>query len=401
MDTFFFILELIGTLAFAVSGAAMGTRKEMDIFGVCILGSATAVGGGILRDLMLDLTPPMAFRDPVWLIVGLVTSVLVFLPMLRRPVQKNKRFWDTLMLVSDAVGMGIFGATAILLAQRSGQSSVWLLVFVAMLTGTGGGVLRDVLAGEVPGVFRRHVYVSAVIAGALGFLAIQPLLPEAAAVLISVAVTVTLRCLAAHFRWNLPRAHALIEPEKGATEAMDELREVQTASKLVYHGAILDFYTDTVRLPNGHTAGRELSRHVGAVCVVPMTDDGRVIVERQFRYPLGETILEIPAGKRDSKSEPPEEAARRELREETGIEPKELVCLGTYYPAAAYSDEVIWMYLARGLTYGEQKLDDDEFLSVEAMPLETLVQEIARGNVPDGKTQAAVLRVWCMEQGIL
>lgn len=401
MDTFFFILELIGTLAFAVSGAAMGTRKEMDIFGVCILGSATAVGGGILRDLMLGLTPPMAFRDPVWLIVGLVTSVLVFLPMLRRPVQKNKRFWDGLMLVSDAVGMGIFGATAILLAQRSGQSSVWLLVFVAMLTGTGGGVLRDVLAGEVPGVFRRHVYVSAVIAGALGFLAIQPLLPEAAAVLISVAVTVTLRCLAAHFRWNLPRAHALIEPEKGATEAMDELREVQTASKLVYHGAILDFYTDTVRLPNGHTAGRELSRHVGAVCVVPMTDDGRVIVERQFRYPLGETILEIPAGKRDSKSEPPEEAARRELREETGIEPKELVCLGTYYPAAAYSDEVIWMYLARGLTYGEQKLDDDEFLSVEAMPLETLVQEIARGNVPDGKTQAAVLRVWCMEQGIL
>ena len=89
MDTFFFILELIGTVAFAVSGAAMGTRKEMDIFGVCILGSATAVGGGILRDLMLDLTPPMAFRDPVWLIVGLVTSVLVFLPMLRRPVQKN------------------------------------------------------------------------------------------------------------------------------------------------------------------------------------------------------------------------------------------------------------------------------------------------------------------------
>ena len=401
MDTFFFILELIGTLAFAVSGAAMGTRKEMDIFGVCILGSATAVGGGILRDLMLGLTPPMAFRDPVWLIVGLVTSVLVFLPMLRRPVQKNKRFWDTLMLVSDAVGMGIFGATAILLAQRSGQSSVWLLVFVAMLTGTGGGVLRDVLAGEVPGVFRRHVYVSAVIAGALGFLAIQPLLPEAAAVLISVAVTVTLRCLAAHFRWNLPRAHALIEPEKGADDPMDELREVQTASKLVYHGAILDFYTDTVRLPNGHTAGRELSRHVGAVCVVPMTDDGRVIVERQFRYPLGETILEIPAGKRDSKSEPPEEAARRELREETGIEPKELVCLGTYYPAAAYSDEVIWMYLARGLTFGEQKLDDDEFLSVEAMPLETLVQEIARGNVPDGKTQAAVLRVWCMEQGIL
>ena len=182
---------------------------------------------------------------------------------------------------------------------------------------------------------------------------------------------------------------------------MDELREVQTGSKLVYHGKILDFYTDTVRLPNGHTATRELSRHNGAVCVVPLTDDGKVIVERQFRYPLDQAILEIPAGKRDSKSEPTEEAARRELREETGIEPKELICLGTYYPAAAYSDEVIWMYLARGLTFGEQKLDDDEFLALEAMPLKDLVQEIAKGNVPDGKTQAAVMRVWCMENGIL
>ena len=401
MDTFFFILELIGTVAFAVSGAAVGIRKEMDIFGVCILGSATAVGGGILRDLMLGLTPPMAFRDPVWLIVGLVTSVLVFVPALRRPAVRNKRASDLVMLVSDAVGMGVFAATAILLAQRSGQHSVWLMAFVAMLTGTGGGVLRDVLAGEVPGVFRRHVYVSAVIAGAALFLLIQPLLPEAAAVLVSVAATVTLRCLAAHYRWNLPRARALIESEKGEPTPMDELREVQTASKLVYHGQILDFYTDTVRLPNGHTAGRELSRHVGEVCVVPLTDDGKVIAEKQFRYPLDEVILEIPAGKRDSKDEPPEQAARRELREETGIEPKELVCLGTYYPAAAYSDEVIWMYLARGLTFGEQKLDDDEFLQLEAVPLSELVQEIAKGNVPDGKTQAAVLRVWCMEQGVV
>lgn len=400
MDTFFFILELIGTIAFAVSGAAAGIRKEMDIFGVCILGAATAVGGGILRDLMLGLTPPMAFRDPVWLVVGLVSAVVLFFPAVRRPAMRNRRASELVMLLSDAIGMGIFGATAILLAQRSGQSSVWLLLFVSLLTGTGGGVLRDVMAGEVPGVFRKHVYASALLAGSVLFLLIQPLLPQAASVVISVAATVTLRCLAAHYRWNLPRAHALADEPKGAQE-MDELKEVQTASKLVYHGKILDFYTDTVRLPNGHTASRELSRHVGAVCVVPMTDDGRIIVERQFRYPLDQVILEIPAGKRDSKAEPPEEAARRELREETGIEPKELVCLGTYYPAAAYSDEVIWMYLARGLTFGEQKLDDDEFLALEAMPLSDLVQEIAKGNVPDGKTQAAVLRVWCIENGIL
>ena len=126
MDTFFFILELIDTIAFAVSGAAVGIRKEMDIFGVCILGAATAVGGGIVRDLMLGLTPPMAFRDPVWLIVGLISSVVLFFPAVRRPAMKNKRASELLLLISDAVGMGIFGATAILLAQRSGQQSTRL-----------------------------------------------------------------------------------------------------------------------------------------------------------------------------------------------------------------------------------------------------------------------------------
>ena len=100
---------------------------------------------------------------------------------------------------------------------------------------------------------------------------------------------------------------------------MDNLTETKLTSEKIYSGCILDFYRDTVRLPNGGTAPRELSRHVGAVCIVPLLDDGRVIVERQFRYPVNEVITEIPAGKRDSRDEAPEAAARRELREETGI----------------------------------------------------------------------------------
>ena len=149
--------------------------------------------------------------------------------------------------------------------------------------------------------------------------------------------------------------------------------------------------------------------------VVPTDDEGNTLCVRQFRQGIRKVTTEFPAGGIESRDRPdaarpapgqcsPEQAlaaARRELREETGIEPKELICLGTYYPAAAYSDEVIWMYLARGLTFGEQKLDDDEFLALEAMPLSDLVQEIAKGNVPDGKTQAAVLRVWCMENGTI
>lgn len=180
---------------------------------------------------------------------------------------------------------------------------------------------------------------------------------------------------------------------------MENLTETKLTSEKIYSGCILDFYRDTVRLPNGGTAPRELTRHVGAVCIVPLLDDGRVIVERQFRYPVNEVITEIPAGKRDSRDEAPDDAARRELREETGITARELIPLGPFYPAAAYSDEVIWMYLARGLTFGEQQLDDDEFLNLQAVPLEELARDVLAGRIPDAKTQAAILRVYCMERG--
>ena len=166
---------------------------------------------------------------------------------------------------------------------------------------------------------------------------------------------------------------------------MENLTETKLTSEKIYSGCILDFYRDTVRLPNGGTAPRELTRHVGAVCIVPLLDDGRVIVERQFRYPVNEVITEIPAGKRDSRDEAPDDAARRELREETGITARELIPLGPFYPAAAYSDEVIWMYLARGLTFGEQQLDDDEFLNLQAVPLEELARDVLAGRRSDDR----------------
>ena len=177
---------------------------------------------------------------------------------------------------------------------------------------------------------------------------------------------------------------------------MDNLTETKLTSEKIYSGCILDFYRDTVRLPNGGTAPRELSRHVGAVCIVPLLDDGRVIVERQFRYPVNEVITEIPAGKRDSRDEAPEAAARRELREETGITARELIPLGPFYPTCAYSTEVIQMFLARGLSFGERELDEDEFLNVFRLPLRELVEKVLNGEIPDAKTQAAALRVWCM-----
>ena len=182
-------------------------------------------------------------------------------------------------------------------------------------------------------------------------------------------------------------AHPDFRPEE-----YERLRETQLAAEDIFHGQILHVRKDTVQLPNGGTAPRELIVHVGAVCVVPVTEDGQVYVERQFRYPLGQVITEIPAGKLDSNTEDILEAAKRELREETGLTAERWTELGLYYPAAAYSDEVITMYLAQGLHKGTQELDADEFLDVELLPIERLIQDIMEGKVPDGKTQVAVLK---------
>jgi len=178
---------------------------------------------------------------------------------------------------------------------------------------------------------------------------------------------------------------------------MDHLRETQLAGENIYDGKILHLRRDSVRLPNGAEAVREVIRHVGAVCIVALTDDGQVVTERQFRYPMDEVITEIPAGKLDSPGEDPLEAAKRELREETGATAERWTALGQLYPAAAYTDERQWIYLAEGLSFGGRSLDDDEFLDVQTMPLEALVDEIMAGCVPDAKTQAAVLRVWLLK----
>ena len=181
---------------------------------------------------------------------------------------------------------------------------------------------------------------------------------------------------------------------------MEILAEKTTASELVFDGKILHLYRDDIELPNGEPAERELIRHIGAVCVIPVTDDGYAVMERQYRYPVGEVILEIPAGKLDSKDEDHELAARRELAEETGYQAKQMIPLGKFYPACAYSDEAIWMYLAKGLVKGEQHLDADEFLDVELIPLKDLVKQVLDGQIPDAKTQLAILKA-AVHEGVL
>ena len=170
------------------------------------------------------------------------------------------------------------------------------------------------------------------------------------------------------------------------------LNEVQTASEEIFDGVILHVFKDTVALPNGNPATREVIRHVGAVGVIPVTEDGKVIIERQFRYPLNRVITEIPAGKLDSFTEDRLSAAKRELEEETGYTAEEWIPMGDYYPTPAYCDERITLYLARKLRQGQRHLDEDEFLNFEAVPLADLVEDVMSGRITDGKTQVAVLK---------
>ena len=176
-------------------------------------------------------------------------------------------------------------------------------------------------------------------------------------------------------------------------DKFENLTEVKTDSQEIFDGIILHLYKDTVCLPNGKSATREVIRHVGAVGVVPLTDGNKVIMERQFRYPLNRVVTEIPAGKLDSLSEDRLSAATRELEEETGYVAAQWTCLGDYYPTPAYCDERITLYLARGLSLGQRHLDEDEFLNFEAVPLADLVEDVMAGRITDGKTQVAVLKV--------
>ncbi len=177
-----------------------------------------------------------------------------------------------------------------------------------------------------------------------------------------------------------------------------ELEEKTVSSRLIFDGKVVHLYKDTVRLPDGAESVREYVKHIGAVCILPLTDDGEVILERQYRYAVRQILTEIPAGKLDAPDEDPLEAAKRELREETGATAREMIPLGDYYGSPAILGERIRMFLAKGLTFGETEFDEDEFLEVFRLPLDEAEAAVLRGEIPDGKTQAAILRAAAMRR---
>lgn len=173
--------------------------------------------------------------------------------------------------------------------------------------------------------------------------------------------------------------------------------EKTKSENLVFDGKVLHVYCDDIIRPDGVTSKREYSKHLGAVCVVPLTKDNEVICVRQFRYALHRVFLEIPAGKLDFAGEDRREAALRELREETGALCQSLTHIGDIIPSPAICTERISMYLAEGLSFTDTEFDDGEFIEIVKIPLSALVDMIMSGEVEDAKTQAAILKVWNMK----
>ena len=171
-----------------------------------------------------------------------------------------------------------------------------------------------------------------------------------------------------------------------------DFTERQVSSELIFDGIVLHLYRDIIEQSTGQRAVREIIRHNGAVCVIPINDKGEVVCVKQYRYAHAKTMLEVPAGKLDSKDEIPEEAARRELREETGMTCKTLTPIGKMYGSPAILDEVVHMYLAEGLTEGECDPDEDEILEPLLIPLDELVRMVMEGEICDAKTQIAILK---------
>lgn len=169
------------------------------------------------------------------------------------------------------------------------------------------------------------------------------------------------------------------------------LQEKEILSTVKYKGAIFTVSQDTVELENGKNAQRDVIHHNGGVCVVPLTDKNEVLLVKQFRYPFREVTIEVPAGKLDS-GENHADCGRRELLEETGYTCTEYTFIGELYPVPAYDTEITYIYLAKGLRFEKQKLDDDEFLDVIKMPLKEAVDLVMNGTLKDAKTQIAILK---------
>lgn len=209
MDLLFHITEIIGTIAFAISGAMIAAKKRMDLFGVLFLGGVTALGGGTIRDVLLGHFPPNMFYSFEFLLIAALSALMIFILAYRyhEKYVANEERMNQINNVLDAIGLAAFVVTGTQAAITAGYpDNPFLCVFLGTTTGVGGGVLRDMMCQETPGILRKHVYaVAAIIGGLVYYLLCRFVEETTLATVCSMVVTITIRMLATRFRWSLPK----------------------------------------------------------------------------------------------------------------------------------------------------------------------------------------------------
>ncbi len=208
IDLLVMIMEFAGIVAFAVSGAATAIKHRMDIMGVNVLAVVTAVGGGIIRDIILGRTPPAAFTNYSYILMSLITANIVFIIIYIAQSKKSEevltRIYDMMMKIFDTIGLGVFTVTGMNAALERGYDGFLIVVFSGFITGVGGGMLSDIIANRRPYILIKHVYASASLLGAVLFYFIRIYFGFIPAACICFAAVVAVRTLAIIFRWNLP-----------------------------------------------------------------------------------------------------------------------------------------------------------------------------------------------------
>lgn len=207
--SFMFCMDILGTIAFAISGAMVAIKKEMDIFGVNILAIITAVGGGMLRDVLIGDVPPEMFQNPIYTLVAVIiaNSVFVYAYWNKKNVKSSYvNLYEKTLFLFDTLGLAVFTVDGVNAGMHSEfDSNMFLVVFLGVITGVGGGVLRDTMANELPYIFVKHIYACASILGAVITVYCWKYLGENLAIFAGFFVIIVIRLLAAHYKWDLPR----------------------------------------------------------------------------------------------------------------------------------------------------------------------------------------------------
>lgn len=217
MNTYIFYIELMGIIAFSISGAMEAIKNKFDFLGVIILGIVTATGGGIIRDIVIGIIPPLSFRRGLNIYLAIISSIVVFLYSLFNEDINNKtvsKVYERALVYTDAIGLGVFTITSMQIAYGVNPNhSAVLYVFVGVISGIGGGIIRDLLTDTTPYILQRHVYASASLVGSILFhlFTVYSRIYNQIIMLICISIVILIRLLAYHYKWNLPKATKILD----------------------------------------------------------------------------------------------------------------------------------------------------------------------------------------------